>query len=117
MLFDDVGDGVFADAEVAGDRDCGRVGVSPKTGCRGRRRDAYDFFGAVWVCRIEAPVRGDAPADLGATGPGRLTRGAYKDIGFRVCIAAGGLVGRSGGLPLSFFKNDPHFFNTHQSWW
>ena len=28
-----------------------------------------------------APVRGDAPADLGATGPGRLTRGKCKDAG------------------------------------
>ena len=27
------------------------------------------------------PVRGDAPADLGATGPGRLTRGECKDTG------------------------------------
>ena len=27
------------------------------------------------------PVRGDAPADLGATGPGRLTRGERKDAG------------------------------------
>ena len=27
------------------------------------------------------PVRGDAPADLGATGPGRLTRGECKDAG------------------------------------
>ena len=27
------------------------------------------------------PVRGDAPADLGAPGPGRLTRGACKDAG------------------------------------
>ena len=27
------------------------------------------------------PVRGDAPADLGAPGPGRLTRGAWKNAG------------------------------------
>ena len=49
------------------------IGVNGSVG-RGR-------CGSVFEPRNNAPVRGDAAADLGAPGPGRLTRGECKDAG------------------------------------
>ena len=52
-----------------------------KTGARLVRHARYYWLFLAESYLTRRPVRVDAPAHLGATGPGRLTRGEYKDAG------------------------------------
>ena len=81
--------------ETAGARGA-TVVIPPAKTANGMQRENWEFethrraVGKTRALRLAVPggespdptpVRGDAPADLGATGPGRLTRGECKDAG------------------------------------